>query len=576
MTHPSLGSEVPRPPLRVGLLLDGASAPAWVKHVLEQIQSGDAARIVVAVVNQERISGLTWRRLGRFASSLLFRAYEAVDGRVFRSEPDAFAQSSLDELLAQVQVVGATPQRSGFVHRFDERTIHLLAGADLDVVIRFGFNIIKGEILNVARFGVWSYHHGDSRYFRGGPPFFWEMFERRETTGVILQILNDSLDGGRIIYRSLSSTDLTSLSRGRNAAYWKGVHFVVRCLRDLHEDRAGFERRREHLQSSESYDRGIYRTPNNRTMLIFLGKLGTHLLKRLVIRALWRDEWALGFHPTGAEEPLEEREKKFTVSLPPSDRFFADPFLVHGENEHTVFFEEFPYRTGRGFISTAQVDPTGRMDARQPALITDHHLSYPCVFQDGGEIFLVPEAYEGCEIAIYRAESFPSEWQRTATVASGVRAVDPTLLLWEETYWLFCNIALAGMSPNDELHLFHAPSITGPWLPHKRNPIVSDVTRARPAGSVLVSGARLVRPAQDCSGSYGRSIRFFEIDRLDKGGYEEHEIGRLQPADASDVSGIHTYNRIAGLEVTDVRRRRRRVAPSSESAPAVTLLSEID
>lgn len=577
MSHPSLGSEVSLagPPLRVGLLLDGTSAPAWVKHVLEQIQSGDVARTVVAVVNQERISGLTLRRLRRFASSVLFRAYEAVDRRIFLREPDAFAQTSLDELLEQVQVVEVTPERSGFVHRFDRETIDLLADADLDVVIRFGFNIIKGEILSVARFGVWSYHHGDSRYFRGGPPFFWEMFEGHETTGVILQVLNDSLDGGRIIYRSLSSTDLTSLSRGRNAAYWKGAHFVARCLRDLHDDRAGFPHAREHLQSADTYDRGIYRTPNNRTMLAFLGKLVTHFLKRSVMRALWRDQWALGFHPAETEEPLEEREKRFTLSLPPSDRFFADPFLLRGENGNTVFFEEFPYGTRRGFISTARIDSTGRMDERQVALMTDHHLSYPCVFEHRGQIFLVPEAYEGSEIAIYRAERFPSEWQRAAVVASGIRAVDPTLLLWDEIYWLFCNIASAGMSPNDELHLFHAPAIAGPWSPHKRNPIVSDVTCARPAGSLLVSGARLVRPAQDCSGSYGRSVRFFEIDRLDKEGYEEHGIGRLQPADASEVTGVHTYNRIPGLEVIDVRRRRRRVAPT-RSVSAVTLLSEVD
>ena len=47
----------------------------------------------------------------------------------------------------------------------------------LDVAIRFGFNVIRGGILDVARYGVWSYHHGDHREYRGSPAFFWEMYE---------------------------------------------------------------------------------------------------------------------------------------------------------------------------------------------------------------------------------------------------------------------------------------------------------------------------------------------------------------------------------------------------------------
>ena len=36
-------------------------------------------------------------------------------------------------------------------------------------MLRVGFNIIRGEILNVPKYGVWSFHHDDEVKYRGGP-----------------------------------------------------------------------------------------------------------------------------------------------------------------------------------------------------------------------------------------------------------------------------------------------------------------------------------------------------------------------------------------------------------------------
>jgi hypothetical protein len=42
---------------------------------------------------------------------------------------------------------------------------------------------------------VWSYHHGDNEFYRGGPPHFWELYEKAPLSGVILQVLTEELDG---------------------------------------------------------------------------------------------------------------------------------------------------------------------------------------------------------------------------------------------------------------------------------------------------------------------------------------------------------------------------------------------
>ena len=49
----------------------------------------------------------------------------------------------------------------------------LIKSKNLDILFRRDFRILKGEILNSARFGIWSFHHGDNDHFRGLPPGFW-------------------------------------------------------------------------------------------------------------------------------------------------------------------------------------------------------------------------------------------------------------------------------------------------------------------------------------------------------------------------------------------------------------------
>ena len=76
---------------------------------------------------------------------------------------------------------------------------------NLDVLIRFGFKILRGKILKSSKYGVWSYHHGDNNENRGGPAGYWEVFEGHHITGSVLQILNEDLDNGQILYRSFSA-----------------------------------------------------------------------------------------------------------------------------------------------------------------------------------------------------------------------------------------------------------------------------------------------------------------------------------------------------------------------------------
>ena len=187
-------------------------------------------------------------------------------------------------------------------------------------------------------------------------------------------------------------------------------------------------------------------------------------------------------------------------------------------------------------------------------LAPDYHVSYPFVFRYGPGIFMIPESLEKRRVDLYRAVDFPHHWTLERNLLSGIRAVDPTLVEEDGRLWLFVNVAEPGAAIDDELHVYVATSLEGPWIPHLENPVVSDVRRARPAGRVFRADGSLVRPSQDCSRGYGGAVVLNRIDVLTPEEYAETPIARIEPTWAPGLIGTHTYNATARIEVVDGRR----------------------
>src|SRR5262249_62387392 len=101
-----------------------------------------------------------------------------------------------------------------------------------------------------------------------------------------------------------------------------------------------------------------------------------------------------------------------------------------------------------------------------------------------------PDTLEKRQIQLYRAVNFPRQWTLEKVLIEGISAVDPTLFEHNGKFWLF-----AANPQNDELFLFYSDSLFGKWNDRPRNPIVSDLRRARPAGHVFFEHRRIIRPA---------------------------------------------------------------------------------
>lgn len=237
--------------------------------------------------------------------------------------------------------------------------------------------------------------------------------------------------------------------------------------------------------------------------------------------------------------------------------FEADPFLIVRDDVTHLFYEDFPYRTGKGVIAAVTLGPDGP-SAPRVVLEQPYHLSYPFLFEEGGEVWMIPESSASGRIELYRAGSFPDAWELHAVLVDGISASDATLVRHGGRYWLFAATAQPHGSSWDALSLFHAERLCGPWTAHPANPVLIDASAARPAGAMAMREGRLLRVAQDCRGGYGAGLAFARVDRLDPEGYAQSVLGRLGPAPGWRAQGVHSLNRAGGFEAIDFLSERGR------------------
>src|SRR5882672_9849502 len=267
-----------RAPVRVGLLLDSRDKiSAIFAKVIEDIKASNFAEIELLVVRKTTAERLppdksqrsrVFRLLRhvtdpKLRRRLLYDLYLRLDARI-KPVNDPVAMVDCRNLLAGIEILEVEPFGEKFVHRFPGDALDIIRAKDLDVLIRFGFNILKGDILKAARYGVWSYHHGDNEFYRGGPAHFWELREGAPLSGVILQVMTEELDSGLVLCKSLFATKQTvSVPRNRFAPYWGSSDLIIRKLNELH--RFGWDYLQEKAIPPTPYQgrRRIYRTPAN-------------------------------------------------------------------------------------------------------------------------------------------------------------------------------------------------------------------------------------------------------------------------------------------------------------------------
>jgi len=291
----------PKRQLRFGVMCSGADFPQWQAQCLTALLKLEGVKPALLIVDSRppASSSSVWKRL-KTLLALKVSLFSLYNRYRIQKQCRATKPVCMSSFFEGVPQIACEINRKGkFSEYFKEDDLVVIRSHDLDFILRFGFNIIRGEILTAPRYGVWSFHHGDEQQYRGAPPCFWEIYQHNPKTGCILQRLTERLDGGIILRAGTFATIFHSYSQSRDAAHRLGINWPAEVCQDLQQGKAAY------LDAPSSTSKApIYVAPRNGQMIAFAIIQVRHKLANYM-RYMRRSKPARTMDPhiTGAFEP---------------------------------------------------------------------------------------------------------------------------------------------------------------------------------------------------------------------------------------------------------------------------------
>ena len=543
---------------RVGIIVDSTTVSKQMSDLISLSKQSKNYEITTLVINNIedknknlafQISSYLHRRgLNKLLNNAFFQvvckieSYLVKRARKFHNHYSKIKLKREDFITLDVK-----PQisKSGLTYRYDSEDIKRIKELGLDLLIRGGSGILRGDILDVCPNGVISFHHADNEINRGGPPGFWEVYERSPRTGFIIQRLKDELDGGDVLYKGFISTSwFYSLNLAN--LYEVANPFFHHVLEDITSGKPKLE-----VSEKTPYSYPLYTTPTIFQTLNYLLKTSKILASKISRKIQGKSfRWGVAYQFSEKWNDVTLwRSQKITN---PKNRFLADPFVIKKNGSHFCFVEDLDYKTDKGSISAYKITPSS-CDSIGTVLEEDFHLSFPFIFEYENEIFMCPETHEKQEIRLYKCTDFPTKWEFHKTLMKGVSAADTMIFKRDNIWWLFTNIDKSCVGDHGcQLHIYSADNpLSDEWVAHDNNPVIFDPLFAR-NGGMIVSQNEVYRVFQRQGfDMYGEACGIARITSLSDTEYIEEIHSVIEPQFFKNIKGTHTYNFESDLVVFD-------------------------
>ncbi len=505
--------------LRFALLFNGNSLERWHLRCLDHLE--ESAKLTGVILAADSPSSPA-----KASGSALMRLYAKSVGSNGRVD--------VTKRFANMRFYGADGAESA-------------EPRDLDFVLKLGPGSIPMGMGRATRYGVWCFQHETEGELL---PFFREVYDAEDVTEAALLARGGPGGDAAILEQGYFRTEKRSYVESRNRvldsiAEWPA--YVCRRLVREGGDAA--------LRTAGTLRSG--RPDCHPQLLRFWARIARRRLEFASERLFRHSQWNIGVLPVpvgallrpgdysdGSIEwfPLDDRE-----------RFLADPFGVVRDDTIHVLCEYFGYRRGKGHICTLDYSHHRFTRQPEPAIELPVHMSYPFLVEDAGEIYCIPETCGADEVALFRAVEFPRKWSKVAVLVEHFGGVDPTVFRHGGRWWLTCTER--GRDADVKLWVWYASDLLGPWTPHARNPVKTDVRNARPGGVPFVHEGVLYRPAQDCSKRYGWRIVIQRVKTLTPSEFVEEPATVLEASAGSPFPlGRHTLTHVGEVVLIDGHR----------------------
>ena len=547
--------------IKIGILIrQFENLSNWELRIIEKIISDEYFELRLLIKDGRygvESPGNFWIRLKKslsskkFLSTIIFKLQCIIENILF---PQSFTvnKDSIIKRLNSIETITLKPIRKGYIDFFSFEDTQIVKKFDLDVILRHEFNIIRGDILKSAKYGVWSFHHGDNSINRGGPPAFWEIVLKQPTIGVTLQQLTPELDGGLIIDKACFNKHW-SFVKSKSMVFEASVNLLFKNLRLLK-----FEDYKP--KKSLVYFNQLYKSPEIietiKYIFMFYSKIITRIFQKInwLIFGVRYNCWTILIGKGNFLNSTLFRLKEVKI---PRNVFWADPFIFKHKGENYIFFENYNYKTKIGKISCGKIIGN-QLEEISDVLDLGYHMSYPFIFRDEGGIYLIPETSVKKRLEIYKCIKFPNIWELYSTAFEGEIVADAHIYKDDNNQkWLFINKAdNFNYSLNNELYIYKIDSLKLNDLErHRQNPVIINSKTARNGGSIFKYQNDIYRPSQaNINGIYGRGLNLNKIEKLTIDEYEEKKIVTAYPNFKKDLISMHHLDQKDDLFVIDVAK----------------------
>ena len=530
-------------------MCDSCHFPKWQADTIEQLLELDYVNLSLLILNKNsKMNNNIWSKVIQNLKKFKIRYFFWY---VFKFLSELKSKSSvivdLSWLQSESEIYECETNLKGkFSNYFKDEDIKYINDKSLDFILRFSFGIIRGEILKSAKYGIWSFHHGDEQKFRGGPAGFWEIYNGENVTGSILQVLNNKLDSGTVLFKGFFKTK-NSYTKNFDNIRIQSTNWPKNLAIQIRNNELEIFKNNPTETSAK-----IFITPTNFQILNYFKITFISRIKLFFNRLFVIDNWNIGILDIDLNEIIRKKISNFdNIKInwlnEEETRFKADPFSVTFKNKKAILYESLKFGENKGEIYI-------NYDNKQHKILSsNNHFSFPFTFEFEEQIYVVPETAETNDVKLYKFSNFPSDLTHVSTLIKNYAGIDNVIFYYEKIWYMFSTEK--NNFHKNNLNIFYSDSLYGDWFPHPKNPVKKDIRSARSAGAIINIDQNLYRPSMDYSKKIEGRIIISKIDKLSKTDFSESFYMHINPIKNSLYPDkIHTIGKIENQTIIDACR----------------------
>ncbi len=534
--------------LKIGILIRAFDTlENWELRIIENIKK-DPNLTLALLIKDGRARKENIKSNYNSLNEVILKKQISIEKRRYLSNLKTVNNAEIIKYLNTIPTLKVKPKRDGDSDIFSIEDSQKVKEFNLDVILKHGFKNISGEILNVAKKGIWILIHGNHSK-KSDSSGFWEILKKEPVVEVILLQLSKKSSKFRLIDVAYFNRHKYSFVETNFKVLEFSVSLLLKNLRKLNKEDVLVAKEEIYLNERSNLPR---LSAILKYQLIFYTNLGKSFYEKVQgFFGKYATRWTIFI---GDGNFLDADLSKIVSVKKPKDEFWADPFLYSYKGESYIFFEKFPFATQRGIISCGRIEGRNLVDIKD-VLQLPYHLSYPFIFEEESEIFMMPETNANNRLEIYKCIQFPDKWELYKTAFEGERVADSFFYTDElKQKWLFLNKSSDSVTSFDnELYIYRIDSINLNKIEaHKQNPIHIDSRVARNGGAIFSHKGEIYRPSQrNVDGIYGKALNINQIEKLTIDEYIEKTIKIIKPNFQKGLVSIHHLHQLNGVFVFD-------------------------